>query len=67
MHATTEPLGYHAMLVSVLVHRYYSWVGLFIASIIWKCAWHLLVPGKLVLREEIFRSVPAQGTSKPWV
>jgi hypothetical protein len=28
-----------AMLRIALVHEYYSWVGLFLASLMWKLAW----------------------------
>lgn len=32
-----------------MVHRHHSWVGLLVASLLWKFAWNLLVPWKLVL------------------
>lgn len=32
-----------------------------VVSILWKLAWHFLVPAKLVLKKE-FRSFPAQGS-----
>jgi hypothetical protein len=45
------------MLVIVAVIRHHSWVGLLFVSLLWKLALCLL---KLILREEAFRSVPAQ-------
>ena len=53
------------MLVIVVVHRHYSWVGLVIASLLCQLALYLLVPGVPVLREEELRSVPAQGPLGP--
>lgn len=36
-----------------------------VASLLWKLMWCLLIPGKPVLREGAFRSVPAQGLLDP--
>ena len=53
------------MLVLDTTHRYHGWVGLLFLAFLWKLAWHLLVPEKVVFREEAFRSVPAQGPLGP--
>jgi hypothetical protein len=39
-------MGYHAIVVVVVdvIHRCHSWVGLLVASLLWKLAWCLLVP-----------------------
>lgn len=36
------------MLVVIVVHRHHGWVELLVASFLWKLAWCLLVPWKLV-------------------
>lgn len=46
-----------------MVHRCHSWVRLLVASFLWKLAWSLLLPWKLVLREEAHRS--SSGASCP--
>lgn len=46
------------------VHRFHSWIGLLIASLIWEIAWCVQVPLKLVLREETFRSVQTQKSQR---
>ena len=51
----------HPQEVVVTVHRDHILVGLLVASLLWKPAWHLLVPWKLVLGEEALKSGPAQG------
>lgn len=43
------------------LYRLYSWVGLLVACLLWKLIWCPLVPWKLLLMEESFRLVPAQG------
>lgn len=44
----------------MVVPGHHSWVGLRVTSLHWKLTWYLLVPCGKVLREEAFRSVPAQ-------
>lgn len=53
------------LLVVVVISRCQSWVGLFIVSLLWRLAWHLLVPWKLVLRKSPFRPAPTQGPLNP--
>ena len=43
------------MLVIVVVYRYYSWVGLVIASFPWELAWDFMILCKLDFREDAFR------------
>lgn len=54
-----------AMLVIIVVHRHHGRVGLLDAFLLWKFAWQFTVPSRLVLKEETFRSIPAQGTLGP--
>lgn len=50
------------MFIVNVVYRYYSWVGLLVASLPWKNA--RCLPWKLILRERAFRSVSSiSGTS----
>lgn len=42
-----------------MVRECHSWAGLLVASLLWKLALYLPVPGKLILREEAFESDPA--------
>lgn len=42
-----------------MVHRHHGWVGFLVASLLWKLKCYLLVPWKLVLGEEAFRSEPS--------
>ena len=58
-----HPFGGHAMLVIVVVQRYQIWVGLFVASLLCKLSWSLII--QLVLMEEAFKSAPSQGTLGP--
>lgn len=53
------------MLVLDTVRRYHSSVGLLLVALLWKLARHLLVPEKVVFRDEAFGSVPAQGLLGP--
>lgn len=59
--ATTAPLGlwFHAGLRCG--HKHHSCVGVLVAFLLWKLVWHFLVLLKLVLKEAMFWSVPAQG------
>lgn len=65
-------LVYSAMLLAMMaeypdvlevcvVHRCYCWIGLLINSLLWNSVWCLLLPQKLVLRENTFKFVLAQG------
>lgn len=49
--------GYFAMLVIVLVCRFYRWVGQWSVFLPWQLAWHLGILCELVFGEEAFRSV----------
>lgn len=51
--------------VVVLVLRHDIWVKLLLTSALWKLVWLLLIPRKPILREETFRSVPAQEPLDP--
>lgn len=62
MNATSAPLGLLHMTVDV-VHRNHHWVGLLVASCLWKHAWCLLIPWNLVVRGRAFGLVQGQG---PW-
>lgn len=42
-----------------MICRNHNWVGLLVASLLWKHTWDLLVPQEIVLREEAFKSVAA--------
>lgn len=45
-----------------------SWVGLLRTRLLWQSAQHLLVLGKLVLREETFGSDPSEScVQSPWL
>lgn len=41
---------------------HHSCVGLLVPFLFGMLTWYLLIPKKLALREELFRSVPAQGS-----
>lgn len=43
-----------------MVYEHHGWVGLLVVSLGWKLAWHLQVLGRLVIRAEVSRPVPAQ-------
>lgn len=58
MLATTGLLYY----VITVIHRGHSWVGLLVASLLWKLAWYLLLLWKLVLKKEAFMSILSQET-----
>lgn len=57
--------GYYDMLAIDVAHGCRIWGGMLVASLIWKLAWHLLGPWKLVPREGVFKSVLAQGSLGP--
>lgn len=50
--ATSTPLGYCAILVLVIIHKNYNWVGLLVASVLWKLTSYLLLSWKLILRSK---------------
>ena len=52
--------AYLAMLIIVVVHKYYSCIELLAASLPWKLAKYLLEPWKVHDRKESFRQEPAQ-------
>jgi hypothetical protein len=60
-----HPLGYRGMLVIVVVCGHHSWIGLPLASFLWKLACCLQIPRKLVFKKEAFSSVPAQEPLDP--
>lgn len=44
------------MLVIFVIHRFQSWLGQLIASLLWYHVWCLTMPWKLFLREKVYRS-----------
>lgn len=52
---------HHIIVAHVVVHRNHDWEELLITSLFWMFAWQLLVSRNIVLREEVFMSVPAFG------
>lgn len=60
-----HPQDFFAILVIAVVQRCPSWVGLLVASFLWKLTECFPVPQKLVLREDAFKTVPAQGPLGP--
>lgn len=52
--------SYHVTLVVDGVPRHHSWVELLAASLLGSLPWHLLVPLRLVLKEEMWITVPGQ-------
>lgn len=58
-HYCIHPSGYLALLVIDVGNRPHSWLGLLVATLLWKLAWQHLVPWGLVLGEETFRLVSA--------
>jgi hypothetical protein len=40
-------------------------MGLLVVFFLWKLAWCLLMPWKLILKKEAFREIPAQETLGP--
>lgn len=57
--------GYCDMLAIDVTHGCQIWEGMLVASLIWKLAWHLLGPWKLVPKDGVFNSVLAQGSLGP--
>lgn len=53
------------LLVIIVIHRCQSWAGLLIASLLWKVAWHLLVPKKLSPQGEGFQISSSSGALGP--
>lgn len=45
----------------VRVHRHHGWIGPLVVFLLWKSAWCVLEPWKLVLSEEASKSVQVRG------